>query len=55
VEEVREAVPGEAAGAFDFLPRLAPETLEDKFQALESEDKVEQLLKEIKSKMAANG
>lgn len=34
---------------------LAPETLEDKFQALESEDKVEQLLNEIKSKVAANG
>jgi len=34
---------------------LAPETLEDKFQALESEDKVEQLLSELKSKIAANG
>ena len=33
---------------------LAPETLEDKFQALESEDKVEQLLNELKSKVAAN-
>jgi phage shock protein A len=31
---------------------LAPETLEDKFQALESEDKVETLLKEIKSRQA---
>jgi len=34
---------------------LAPETLEDKFKALESEDKVETLLSELKSKMAANG
>jgi phage shock protein A len=33
---------------------LAPETLEDKFKALESEDKVETLLKELKSKVAAN-
>ena len=32
---------------------LAPETLEDRFQALESEDKVETLLKEIKSRQAA--
>lgn len=31
---------------------LSPETLEDKFQALESEDKVETLLKEIKSRQA---
>ncbi len=34
---------------------LAPETLEDKFKALESEDKVEMLLNELKSKVAANG
>jgi phage shock protein A len=34
---------------------LAPESLEDKFQALESEDKVELLLNEIKSRVAANG
>lgn len=32
---------------------LAPETLEDRFQALESEDKVEVLLQEIKSRQAA--
>jgi phage shock protein A len=32
---------------------LAPETLEDKFMALESEDKVEMLLNEIKSRHAA--
>jgi phage shock protein A len=32
---------------------LAPETLEDRFQALESEDKVELLLREIKSRQAA--
>jgi phage shock protein A len=32
---------------------LAPETLEDKFQALESEDKVEALLNEIKSRQVA--
>src|ERR1017187_4518385 len=31
---------------------LAPETLEDRFQALESEDKVELLLQEIKSRLA---
>ena len=31
---------------------LAPESLEDRFQALESEDKVELLLKEIKSRQA---
>ena len=31
---------------------LTPETLEDKFQALESEDKVETLLNEIKSRQA---
>ena len=34
---------------------LAPETLEDKFKALESEDRVETLLNELKSKIAANG
>lgn len=35
---------------------LAPETLEDKFKALESEDKVELMLNEIKSRMLpANG
>ncbi len=34
---------------------LSPETLEDKFKALESEDKVEMLLNELKSKVAANG
>jgi phage shock protein A len=33
---------------------LSPETLEDKFKALESEDKVELMLNEIKSKIAAN-
>jgi phage shock protein A len=33
---------------------LAPDTLEDKFKALESEDKVEMLLNEIKSKVGAN-
>jgi len=32
---------------------LSPETLEDKFQALESEDKVEMLLKEIKARKPA--
>jgi phage shock protein A len=32
---------------------LAPETLEDKFRALEGEDKVEALLNEIKSRQAA--
>jgi len=32
---------------------LSPETLEDKFKALESEDKVEMMLNEIKSRMAA--
>lgn len=32
---------------------LAPETLEDRFNALESEDKVELLLREIKSRQAA--
>jgi hypothetical protein len=31
---------------------LAPESLEDRFHALESEDKVEMLLKEIKSRQA---
>jgi hypothetical protein len=31
---------------------LLPETLEDRFQALESEDKVELLLKEMKSRLA---
>lgn len=34
---------------------LAPDTLEDRFKALESEDKVEALLAELKSKVAANG
>jgi phage shock protein A len=34
---------------------LSPESLEDKFRALESEDKVEQLLSELKSKVAVNG
>jgi hypothetical protein len=31
---------------------LAPESLEDRFQALESEDKVDLLLKEIKRRQA---
>jgi hypothetical protein len=31
---------------------LAPDSLEDRFQALESEDKVEHLLNEIKSRQA---
>jgi phage shock protein A len=31
---------------------LAPESLEDRFRALESEDKVEVLLREIKSRQA---
>jgi phage shock protein A len=34
---------------------LSPETLEDKFKALESEDKVELMLLELKNKIAANG
>ena len=34
---------------------LTPESLEDKFRALESEDKVELMLNELKSKVAANG
>jgi|ERR1700733_1029310 len=34
---------------------LSAETLEDRFKALESEDRVETLLKELKSKVAANG
>jgi phage shock protein A len=34
---------------------LTPDTLEDKFKALESEDKVETLLNELKSKIAVNG
>ena len=33
---------------------LAPESLEDRFQALESEDKIEILLNEIKSRQAAH-
>ena len=32
---------------------LAPESLEDRFQALENHDKVELLLSEIKSRQAA--
>ena len=34
---------------------LTPESLEDRFRALESEDQVELMLKELKSKVAANG
>ncbi len=34
---------------------LTPESLEDKFKALESQDKVELMLNELKSKVAANG
>jgi phage shock protein A len=33
---------------------LSPETLEEKFKSLESEDKVELLLQELKSKAAAH-
>jgi phage shock protein A len=33
---------------------LSPETLEDKFKALESEDRVEMMLNELKNKVAAN-
>ena len=32
---------------------LVPETLEDRFQTLESEDKIEQLLAEMKSRQGA--
>jgi len=32
---------------------LTPESLEDKFRALESQDKVELMLKELKSRQAA--
>src|ERR1700741_2064584 len=41
----------ENAAVSEILP---PETLEDKFKALESEDKVELMLQELKSKVAAN-
>lgn len=34
---------------------LTPESLEDKFKALESQDKVELMLNELKNKVAANG
>ncbi len=34
---------------------LSPETLEEKFKSLESEDTVELMLQELKSKIAANG
>jgi phage shock protein A len=34
---------------------LSPEALEDRFKAMESEDRIEILLKELKSKVAANG
>ena len=34
---------------------LTPESLEDRFKALESQDKVELMLNELKSKVAANG
>jgi hypothetical protein len=33
---------------------LTPQSLEDKFRALESEDKVEVMLNEMKSRMASN-
>ncbi|MGB6193243.1 MAG: PspA/IM30 family protein [Terracidiphilus sp.] len=34
---------------------LSPETLEEKFKSLESEDQVELMLQDLKSKVAANG
>ncbi len=42
----------ESAGAREIL---APETLEDKFKALESEDRVEMALREIKSRRSSQG
>jgi phage shock protein A len=53
VERMKSRVHLKAAENAAVCEVLAPETLEDRFQALESEDKVELLLKEIKSRQLA--
>ena len=53
MERMKSRVHIDAANNAAVSEILAPETLEDKFHALESEDKVEQLLNEIKTRVAA--
>ena len=52
MERMKSRVHMEAAGSMAASEVLVPETLEDKFRALESEDKVELLLAEIKGRKA---
>ena len=50
MERMKSRVHVKAAENAATAEVLAPETLEDKFRALESEDKVELMLNEIKSR-----
>ncbi len=52
MERMKSRVQSKAAENAATAEILAPESLEDKFKALESEDKVELLLNEIKSRHA---
>ena len=54
LERMKSRVHVDAAHNAAAAEVLAPESLEDKFRAMESEDKVEQLLSEIKGRLALN-
>jgi len=52
IARMKSRVQSEAAESMATVEVMAPESLEDKFKALENEDKVELLLNEIKSRHA---
>jgi phage shock protein A len=54
MERIKSRVHVDAAQNAAATEVLAPESLEDKFRTMESEDKVEQLLSEIKGRLALN-
>ncbi len=55
MERMKSRVQMQAAGSAAGAEVLAPESLEDRFKALENEDQVELLLTEIKSRHASAG
>lgn len=55
MERMKSRVHMKAAENAAVTEVMVPESLEDKFKALESEDRVEMMLNELKSKVAANG
>ena len=54
MERIKSRVHVDAAHNAAATEVLVPESLEDKFRTMESEDKVEQLLSEIKGRLALN-